>query len=324
MRPLTAFLIALACACPSAARPTPEHPAKPMIKTEDVHIRDPFVVPVKDEGKYYMYGTTAMARPHGGFSTYASSDLKVWEGPIDVFVPHTGFWGDRTFWAAEVHPYRGRYYMFATFGAEKVLRATQILVSQGPRGPFKPLTDRPVTPFGWQCLDGTLFIDDDDKPWIVFCHEWEQVGDGEICAMRLTDDLKYSAGDPVLLFRASEAPWMAKVPWVKEDDRKTHITDGPFLHRLSSGKLIMLWSSFGRKGYVQAIALSETGKITGPWRQDPKLVYDKDGGHGMLFRTFEGRLMLTLHTPNGGGKERAAFFPAVEKSDRIEILTPPE
>ena len=316
---------------------------KPLCKSEDIWIRDPFILPVPEEESYYMYGTTGW-----GFSTYVSADLKEWEGPISVFAPDKDFWGNRDFWAAEVHKYKGKYYMFCTFGAERMLprrsgasRATQILVADSPRGPFKPLTDRPITPYGWQCLDGTLFVDDTHKPptvrgrpWIVFCREWEQTHDGEIWAMPLTDDLKDSAptvrGRPgklptdrdrlTLLFKASEAPWVVPVPWNPgEEGAKNYITDGPFIYRMKDGKLLMLWSSFGKTGYVQAVAHSPSGKITGPWKQDPKLLYDKDGGHGMIFKTFDGRLMLSLHSPNSGGKERAHFFPIEEKGDSVVI-----
>ena len=295
---------------------------KPLRKTEDIWIRDPFIVPAPEEQRYYMYGTTGF-----GFSTYVSADLREWEGPISVFKPDKDFWGTRDFWAAEVHKYKGKYYMFCTFGAERMLRASQILVAEHPRGPFEPLTDRPITPYGWQCLDGTLFTDDAKKPWIVFCREWEQTHDGEIWAMPLADDLKDSAGKPptdrgrlTLLFKASEAPWVVPVPWNPgEGDVKNYITDGPFIHRMKDGKLLMLWSSFGKNGYVQAVAHSESGKITGPWKQDLKLIYDRDGGHGMIFKTFAGKLMLTLHSPNGGGKERARFFSVEEKEDSVVI-----
>lgn len=294
---------------------------KPMRKTEEIHIRDPFILAVPEEKRYYMYGTTrAMPDANGGasFETFVSADLKEWEGPIPVFTAGGDFWGTRDFWAPEVHRYKGKYYLFGTFSADKVLRATQILVSDSPKGPFTPLTDRPVTPFGWQCLDGTLFVDDARKPWIVFCHEWEQCGDGEICAMRLTDDLKYSAGKPVLLFHASEAPWIANVPWMAaETDRKNYITDGPAFLRTKSGQLLMIWSSFGKNGYVQALARSESGKVTGPWKQEPELVYDKDGGHGVIFKTFDGKLMLALHSPNSGGRERARFLPIREEGDKL-------
>lgn len=278
---------------------------KPIVKTEDLFIRDPFVLPVESEKAYYMYGT-------GGnwFHTYVSRDLDGWEGPIEVFRPSPDFWGTRTFWAPEVHEYRGKYYLFGTFGAENVLRACQILVSKSPRGPFEPLTDRPVTPFGWQCLDGTLFVDEHRQPWIVFCHEWEQIRDGTICAMQLTLDLKYSAGKPIVLFKGSDAPWGKR--------GETYVTDGCFLHRTKDGTLLMLWSSFGKGGYTQGIARSESGKITGPWKQEPTPMFDKDGGHGMVFRTFEGKLMLVLHAPNGGAT-RARFIPVVEKDGGLAL-----
>jgi arabinan endo-1,5-alpha-L-arabinosidase len=300
---------------------------RPLKKTKDIWIRDPFILPVPEEQSYYMYGTTGR-----GFSTYVSADLKEWEGPINVFKPDKDFWGNRDFWAAEVHKYKSKYYMFCTFGGQQMMRRSQILVADHPSGPFEPLTDQPITPSGWQCLDATLFIDDANKPWTVFCREWEQTHDGEIWAMPLTDDLKNSAGKPTLLFKASEAPWIVPVPWNPgEEGAKNYITDGPFILRLENKQLLMLWSSFGKTGYVQAVAHSESGKITGPWKQDPKLLYDHDGGHGMIFpafggipsgrrdKTFDGRLMLTLHAPNSGGKERAHLFPIEEKGDSVVI-----
>jgi hypothetical protein len=38
----------------------------------------------------------------------------------------------------------------------------------------------------------------------------------------------------------------------------------------------------------------------------------------MLFRTFEGQFMLSLHTQKAGwGKERAVFIPLREEGDRL-------
>jgi arabinan endo-1,5-alpha-L-arabinosidase len=139
---------------------------------------------------------------------------------------------------------------------------------------------------------------------MVFCHEWVQVGDGEICAMPLSNDLKTSVGEPVLLFRASEAPWVVEVG----KEPKGRVTDGPFLHRTSDGTLLMLWSSFGEEGYKLAVARSESGRITGPWTHESKPIYENDGGHAMIFRTFEGKLMLILHQPNRGPDERPRLF----------------
>lgn len=261
------------------------------VPTAEICIRDPFVLPVVSEDKYYLYGTNSPE----GFDCYTSTDLEHWSGPSPAFRPGQSFWANRDFWAPEVYLYRGRYYMFASFKPEGKPRFTGILVSDKPGGPFEVHSDGPVTPGDWECLDGTLYLAPDGAPWIVFCHEWVQVHDGEICAQRLTSDLKRSAGRPMVLFRASEAPWAHARP-----DQTDFVTDGPFFHKAANGELLMLWSSFSPKGYTLGVARSASGRLSGPWTQDEKPLFEDDGGHGMLFRTFEGEFMLSFHAPNHG------------------------
>lgn len=289
-----------------------------MLKNIDIHIRDPFVLPVASEKQYYLYGTTgaeAWTTSAQGFDYYISNDLQNWDGPFPAFRPPKDFWADRNFWAPEVHAFRGRYYMFASFKAEGVRRGTQILVADSPKGPFVPVSDGPVTPRDWECLDGTFFVDANDQAWIIFCHEWVQVGDGEIRALRLSDDLKSAVGEPQLLFHASEAPWAQEL---NSKGRKGYVTDGPWLHRLVSGVLLMLWSSFSTGGYTVGIARSTSGDILGLWEQLAEPLYAGDGGHCMIFRTFEGQLMLAYHRPNDTPGERPYFVPLNETKDSLE------
>ena len=295
------------------------------MKTCDIQIRDPFVYPDRVENTYYLFGTTdqnCWRGPGQGFNCYKSKNLSEWDGPIPAFRPSGHFWGKENFWAPEVHKLNDQFYMFATFKAEKRYRGTQILVSDKVYGPYVPLADNPVTPSDWQCLDGTLYVDAKYDPWIVFCHEWVQIHNGSICAMRLTPDLKEPSGRPVFLFSASEAPWVRRSEWPEDGSRyrfPTFVTDGPFLYRFSDGTLIMLWSSFGSKGYAMGISRSETGHITGPWQHDPDPIWAEDGGHGMIFRTFEGRLMLTFHMPNTSPQERAVFVELEETCNEIRL-----
>lgn len=290
-----------------------------MLKNADIHIRDPFVMPITAEQQYYLYGTTgpqAWTTSASGIDYYTSRDLQNWNGPFPAFRPPTGFWADRNFWAPEVHVYRGRYYLLASFKAEGVCRGTQILAADGPRGPFMPISQGPVTPRDWECLDGTLFVDTHNQPWMVFCHEWVQVGDGEICALRLSDDLASAVEPPRLLFRASEAPWAQEI---NSKNRKGYVTDGPYLHRLAGGGLIMLWSSFGTGGYTVGIAKSASGDISGPWQQVPEPLYAGDGGHCMVFRAFDRQLWLAFHRPNQSPGERPHFVPLRETGSSVEI-----
>jgi len=278
------------------------------MKLSDINIRDPFVLPVALEGKYYLYGTIGAytwSESAVGFDCYTSTDLENWEGPFPVFRPLADFWADRNFWAPEIHAYQGKYYMFASFKAPNVCRGTQILMAESPLGPFLPLSDTPVTPSDWECLDGTLFMTPESSPWMVFCHEWVQVGDGEICAIPLSKDLSSVVGEPVLLFRASEALWIQQI---NSKGRKGYVTDGPWMHRLSNGELLMLWSSFSEGGYTVGIARSTSGQLLGPWKQDVQPLYSGNGGHCMTFRDFTGTTLLSLHRPNSTPDERPIFL----------------
>jgi arabinan endo-1,5-alpha-L-arabinosidase len=297
----------------------------PIFTLDQIQIRDPFVLPLPDEQVYYLFGTTdtdAWAGPGHGFDCYRSPDLVQWEGPLPAFRPEAGFWGTSNFWAPEVHAYRGKFYLFASFIAPERYRGTQILVSDAPQGPYQPLTDGPVTPPEWQCLDGTLFVDEAGLPWMVFCHEWVQVHNGAVYAMPLREDLREAVGAPVFLFNASEAAWVKKPGWPAPNSAMrfpTYVTDGPFLFRSGQGTLLMLWSSLGWKGYAMGAARSTSGKITGPWVQQEQALWEEDGGHGMIFRAFDGRLFMTLHQPNHTPMERARFVEIIDCGDSIAV-----
>ena len=186
------------------------------IAVDSVHIRDPFLLVDSVNGVYYMFGTTRGVDNQNwigdGFDQYISRDMRRWQGPYPVFEPGPGFWGKGNFWAAECHEYRGKYYLFATVrGAVDSLLGTAIFVSDTPRGPFVEHSDGRVTPDTWQSLDGTLYGDEKGNPWMVFCHEWTQIGDGTMEAVRLTRDLKAAKGEPRTLFAASSAPWAVMV-----------------------------------------------------------------------------------------------------------------
>lgn len=293
------------------------------MRIEDLHLRDPFVLPLPEEGLYCLFGTTGETcwGEAEGFNCYESRDLKEWEGPFPAFRRDPGFWADRHFWAPEVHRHGGRYYLFASFKAEGRDRGTQILVAEKPRGPYLPVSEGPVTPRHWECLDGTFHVDEGGRPWIIFCHEWMQIHNGAVYAMPLSPDLRTAAGRPVFLYNATDAPWVLPVEKAREGGPRfdCYVTDGPFLFRTAQGNLAMLFSSFGQEGYTLGQAYSESGAVTGPWVHDPVPLWEKDGGHGMLFKTFDGRTLLAFHRPNETPKERPFFMEVVETARGIAL-----
>lgn len=298
------------------------------MKRSEIHIRDPFVL--VHEGKYYLYGTRGETcwGPASGFDVYVGTDLENWDGPFECFHNDGSFWADRDYWAPEVHQWQGRFYMFASFKNPSVCRGTAILAADSPMGPFRPHSDGRVTPADWECLDGTFYVSRAGRPYMVFCHEWVQIGDGTVCAMPLTDDLRAAAGEPFVLFRATDAKWCRQIEGAagapvgdKAGEKQIvrgYVTDGPFLWRLENGGLVCLWASFSESGYTEALAVSDNGEIDGRFMQEEPLFW-QDGGHGMLFRSLDGAMYLSLHSPNRTNEERPVFYRVREEGSGIRV-----
>ena len=312
---------------------------------DDFFAHDPFVLAHAADRQYYLY-----TAGEGGVVVYTSTDLRRWHGPRLVFRVPSGSWADpaQRPWAPEVHEHGGRYYLFTTLhnpavelggvaqGGTRIAitsydgkwnfhpsaRGTVTAVADSPLGPFELLDPTaPVPPSDFMTLDGTLFIDDDEQPWMVYAHEWVQVLDGTIEAIRLTADLSRSVGDPIHLFRGSEASWLGALT-PSTHALAPYVTDGPQLRRLASGALLMLWASYRRDGaaaeYVETSAVSRSGRLEGPWEQHEILV-DGNAGHGMVFDTFEGTPMLVLHRGMNTPRVRAELHQLVEEEDRYRL-----
>lgn len=278
------------------------------MKLNEIHIRDPYVL--KENGKYYLYGTEGENAWWGkaiGFFAYVSDDMIDFERKC-VFLPNENFWADENYWAPEVHKIDGKFYMFASFFKEGQLRRSQILVCDTPDGTFIPLKE-PLTPEHLQCLDATYFCDNGEK-YAVFCHEWLQCKDGEMCLAKLNDNLEICSPIKVL-FRASEAPW------TEGFDGGNYVTDGPFIYKMNSGKLLMLWSSHSPTGYAMGMATADT--MEGPWTHVEKPLISSDGGHGMIFKDND-KLFLTYHMPNETPLERPYFVEIEEHNDSLRIV----
>ena len=296
-------------------------------------LHDPFILANKSDHTYYLYTSNqkGVSGVEGiGTMVYRSTDLQHWQKPVVVFTVPPDCFGNSGAWAPEVHLYHGRYYLLTTVHDEsKALaeppkvpirtyrRGTMIAVADSPLGPFTLLhPDSPVPPADFMTLDGTLFVDRTGKPWMVYAHEWLQKLDGTMEAVPLSEDLERTSGAPIVLFKASDAPWLDSEAKATAK-AATYVTDGPELFRTQDGHLLMLWSSYGRDGYIQTIARSRSGEIQGPWEQLKPLVRD-DSGHGMLFRTFDGKLMLVLHHPFK--QARGRLFEMRDEGDHLEIV----
>lgn len=304
------------------------------IKLEEINIRDPFIHVDRKSKTYYLYKSKSPAWnigvERGGVEAYWSQDLKEWEGPVSIMSVPSDNWATGTVWAPEMHEVKGKYYLFATVndtiqwkkisptGRWYVQRGTQVFKGNSPLGPFMAYEEKlPVTPMGQMCLDGT-FYREGNQNWMVYCHEWVELGDGTIELVKLSKDMRMDS-NPIRLFCSSAAPWSTGAEHTTGEI--SYVTDGVYLYKSpTTENLYMIWSSFSNGNYAVGVARSKTGKITGPWVHDANPILDHDGGHGMIFTDLEGNPRLILHGPNHPeGAERAVIYNIIDIGQTLRI-----
>ncbi|MDR1704925.1 MAG: glycoside hydrolase family 43 protein [Clostridiales bacterium] len=291
------------------------------MKIEDIYMRDPYIL--LHEGVYYLTGTTDrhwMGGRSEGLKIYTSTDLENFDGPHTVFQPSDNFWSYECWWAPELHFYNGKFYIFCTFHNKDMKRkGTQILVSETVMGPYRPLSDELATNEEWECLDGTLYVED-GQPYCVYCREWTVIGNGEIYFQQLSPDLTRKIGPSAKMTDAKSASWTVGLNHHDPKRYDDYITDGPCLYRMKNGDLIMLWSSFSTKGYTVGMAKPMNKKINGWWHHLPETLFSGDGGHCMVFRDKEDALRLSLHVNNSQhGYEHPCLY-TLDENDRALVL----
>ncbi len=273
---------------------------KENITLDSIRLSDPAILADEATSTYYMTGT-------GGL-LWKSKDLAKWTGPYVVAKTDPESWmgPQPMIWAAELHHYKGKYYYFATFTNRDVVihnvkgnainrRASHVLVSDNPDGPYVPMEDETYLPADIPTLDGTFWVDTDGKPYLVYCEEWLINWNGTMEKMELKPDLSGTTGKRKIMFFAHDSPWS------KDQDQygreiPNKVTDGPYLFKTQTGKLGMIWTSWVLSDYVQGVAYSESGTLDGPWVQEKEPITPPNFGHGMLFRTFDGTLLMSAHS----------------------------
>jgi beta-xylosidase len=299
------------------------------IPLDSIRLSDPCILADAKTAMYYMTGTGGML--------WKSKDLKFWDGPFQVVKTDPGSWmgPHPMIWAAELHEYKGRYYYFATFTNHDIKidtvkgriierRASHVLVSDHPDGPYVPMQDPTYLPGNKSTLDGSFWVDKNGKPYMIYCHEWLQNWDGTIEKIELKPDLSGSIGTGTILFRASNSPWSRE----KDENgniRPNKVTDGPYVFRTQTGALGMLWTSWVYDVYTQGVAYSTSGTLDGPWVQEKDPITPPNFGHGMLFRTLQGKLLMAIHSHqhiNGRTRRIPHLFEVDDSGDKLVVRGP--
>jgi len=302
-----------------------------VIKTmpiDSMSMSDPYILADDATKTYYLTGS--------GGGIYKSTDLKNWTGPYGAYDTR-GTWmeGINFVAAAEIHKVNGKYFYAASFGDRKELvdvvprryniyrHQTMILTSDKAEGPYKLANPDPnydYLPHHMDIIDGTIWYEG-GIPYFVFVNEWMQTIDGTMEYVKLSPDLSKTISDRTLLFHASEAPWALEMVANQEMTYGLKlngwVTDGPELFRTKTGKLGMLWASWGVGRYNQGVCYSESGTIDGPWIQQDKPFVGDNSGHGMLFTTFE--RLLVLHHVDNDGPRKPRYYEVDDSGDKLVL-----
>ena len=296
---------------------------KYMLKTQDIRIRDPYIVYEND--KYYMYSSNCVGgeKVFGGEAlavvVYESTDLENWTEPKVVFsyTPTEESWIQADLWAPEVHKYNGKFYAFLSLKSKTPMRGTFIAVSDTPDGKFELLSEKPQTPEEFSCIDGTLHIEN-GTPYMIFSRDWienyvpeKQYYMGEIWAMQLSQDLSKGVGEPFKLFDSKDSPLSAIAPNVTTFQGKTYVrygSDAPYIKKLKDGRLLLTWSPMLKDTYTVLTAVSNNGSIKGEWVHGEVPLFADNGGHAMFFTDKDGQERMCIHCPERQGQERALIL----------------
>lgn len=329
MRIFWLMLLGLLFSLALKAQERKEREVRKNVPLDSIVLSDPFILTDSKTKMYYMTGTGGML--------WKSKDLKFWDGPYKVTKTDPDSWmgPDPMIWAAEIHYFKNKYYYFATFTNRSVKidtvkgnvierRACHVLVSDKPDGPYIPMKDSVYLPADMPTLDGTLWIDKNGKPYMVYCYEWLQNWNGTIEKIELKPDLSGTIGNGEVLFRASDAPWSRE----KDESGKdgpNKVTDGPYLFQTKNGRLGMIWTSWIYDVYTQGVAYSESGTLDGPWVQEKDPITPPNYGHGMLFRTLNGKLLMSIHSHknmNGRYRRIPHLFEVDLSGDKLVVGKP--
>lgn len=316
-----------------APRPKFQMPEAKTVHFNDLIMSDPFIYPHKETQTYYLTCS-------GGWM-YKSSDLEMWTGPYAI-IDIKGLWLEKAGFAAaaEIHKIGDKYYYAGTWSdhselIEQVPRRynvphnqTYLLRADNPEGLYTSFAIEPgydYQPHDWDCIDGTLY-EENGKIYMIFVHEWTQIIDGTMDYIELAPDLTYTVSEkPITMFRATEAPWVTEMNASGEATfglkMPGWVTDGPQMFRTQTGKLGMLWSSWGKERYAQGIAYSESGTIAGPWVQEEEAFMANNSGHGMLFKTFEGKLIFVVHHASENGPRKPQYWNVDDSGDKLVLGT---
>jgi beta-xylosidase len=163
-----------------------------------------------------------------------------------------------------------------------------VATSDSPLGPFSQEIKQPMIA-DEKCIDNSLFIDDDGKPYLIF----DRFNDGlNIWIAEMEDDLlNIRPGTMKKCINVSQA-WEEVWPRVNE---------GSFIIK-HNGTYYMTYSANSYESPFYGVGFATAENVTGPWvKYDKNPILQKPDtlsgvGHSAMFRDKTGQLKIVFHS----------------------------
>lgn len=272
-----------------------------VLSLDSMDIKNPFIYLDRDALTYYMTGD--------GGELWISNNLRAWKGPYNALQLDKDTWMgvEPIITAPEIHKYNGKYYYVATFsrpdvvidnvrGKDIVRESCQLLIADSVCGPYKPLqADAPLLKADRACSGGTFITDEYNTGFLIFNHNWEQGFEGTTEIIMMTENLSEQIGEPYIMFSASQNNWsigedsLGQKSW-------SPVMEGPFLFDTEGMELGILFATEIEGKSALGVAYSEKNHgLNGPWHIEPAPMLTGGYGQAMLFKDFDGTLVMVLH-----------------------------
>jgi xylan 1,4-beta-xylosidase len=283
-------------------------------------IRDCQIVRLR--GVYYMTGTFPPFWPPArsfGVGIVHSTDLVHWSKPQWIIRPNSARWYQQLFWAPEIFPYRGKF--FLTFNCwangaasnEDTPIAVGLAVADSIMGPYSVITKQhPLT----EGNDATIFLDTDGRVYLYSSQDakWSIGVAGIVCSELDLEKGALLGAPTVCITKGQFDEW---------DGGEGVGVEGPSVFK-RDGTYYLLYSSW-RRGYEIGYATGKSPR--GPWTkhignpiygaQDPEACKETKSectqspdvpfgavGHGSPFFGPDGRIWFGCHGIEQKGKGR--------------------
>jgi len=236
---------------------------------------------------------------------FSTEDMVNWTYLGTPVTTETFAWaaqGDRA-WAAQAVERNGKWYWYLCCNTADGKDALAVAVADNPQGPWKDAIGKPLA-IGWGFIDPTIFIDDDNTPYLFWGNKGFWYGKLNDDMISFADGYKEVPGytDPKAF-----GELQSKMDWsIGKNRMMTQYEEGPWVTKRNG----TYYAVYPAGGVPEYMGYSTAPTVNGPWTFRGRIMDEAENSftiHGGNI-TYKGHDYMFYHNgklPNGGGFRRS-------------------